>query len=347
MQCQIIRKPLPDLHRATSAAAGAGKAQPVCTVDRPDKPRDPVHDSFAPTFARPQKINRSATGWPIHAIANPCVDILLRCISAWLQAYAQNGACIGLGPRIRGDPSAHALRTRVHECCRPVSRSERPASNLQTGNRAGVAYQLASQYHGSAFPASTPNASTPNASTPNASTKGAFASRIVPGGTQRASVGPNLAANAASPAAAPPVSVADWPMAPVSQTSSTGHDHTALILAIAQRRDQNAFAALFAHFGPRVKAWMLRAGASQAAAEELAQETMLTIWQKAAPFRPGSSQPRQPGSSPSPATGGSTHCGGNATPATWCPTRPRNRICPCKPIPPSTLRSRKAAFVPR
>lgn len=59
-------------------------------------------------------------------------------------------------------------------------------------------------------------------------------------------------------------------------------DHAAQIRAIAQRADREAFAALFGHFAPRVKAWMLRSGASDGSAEELAQETMLTVWRKAA-----------------------------------------------------------------
>ncbi len=61
-------------------------------------------------------------------------------------------------------------------------------------------------------------------------------------------------------------------------------DHAALILAIARRGDRAAFAVLFAHFAPRVKAWMMRAGATPAAAEELAQETMLMVWRKASLF---------------------------------------------------------------
>jgi RNA polymerase sigma-70 factor (ECF subfamily) len=63
-------------------------------------------------------------------------------------------------------------------------------------------------------------------------------------------------------------------------------DHAALVEAIALRRDQAAFADLFAHFGPRVKAWMLRAGRTPSAAEELTQETMLAVWQKARLFDP-------------------------------------------------------------
>jgi RNA polymerase sigma-70 factor (ECF subfamily) len=63
-------------------------------------------------------------------------------------------------------------------------------------------------------------------------------------------------------------------------------EHAALIEAIAQRRDRTAFAALFAHFAPRIKAWMLRAGSNPTAAEELTQETMLAVWQKARLFDP-------------------------------------------------------------
>ena len=66
----------------------------------------------------------------------------------------------------------------------------------------------------------------------------------------------------------------------------SGSDHAALIETIASRRDRAAFSVLFAYFGPRVKAWMLRAGLNPTAAEELAQETMLMVWQKAHLFDP-------------------------------------------------------------
>ena len=61
-----------------------------------------------------------------------------------------------------------------------------------------------------------------------------------------------------------------------------------LIEAVATRRDRAAFGALFEHFAPRVKTFALRSGASAATAEELAQETMLTVWRKANSFFPGS-----------------------------------------------------------
>jgi RNA polymerase sigma-70 factor (ECF subfamily) len=58
----------------------------------------------------------------------------------------------------------------------------------------------------------------------------------------------------------------------------------ALIAAMALRGDRQAFAALFSHFAPRVKAYMMRLGAGAEAAEELAQETLLIVWRRAAAF---------------------------------------------------------------
>lgn len=57
-----------------------------------------------------------------------------------------------------------------------------------------------------------------------------------------------------------------------------------LLHAVSVERDRGAFARLFSHFAPRLKAFGLRQGADLAAAEELVQETMLTVWRKAATF---------------------------------------------------------------
>lgn len=62
--------------------------------------------------------------------------------------------------------------------------------------------------------------------------------------------------------------------------------HEALIIAIAEHRDRQAFTALFAHFAPRVKAYLLRTGLSAPAAEDMAQEVLLTVWHKAGQFNP-------------------------------------------------------------
>ncbi|MEM8688836.1 MAG: sigma-70 family RNA polymerase sigma factor [Pseudomonadota bacterium] len=50
---------------------------------------------------------------------------------------------------------------------------------------------------------------------------------------------------------------------------------------VAENRDKSAFAALFEHFGPRIKGFMMRKGADSELAEDLAQDTMITVWRKA------------------------------------------------------------------
>ena len=57
--------------------------------------------------------------------------------------------------------------------------------------------------------------------------------------------------------------------------------HDRLIEAIALRRDRDAFAALFEYFAPRLKAWLIKSGATPGAAEDFAQDAMLTVWRKA------------------------------------------------------------------
>lgn len=57
-----------------------------------------------------------------------------------------------------------------------------------------------------------------------------------------------------------------------------------LVTAVADRRDREAFAALFRHFGPRLKTFFMRGGMSAGLAEDLVQETMLTLWRKASYF---------------------------------------------------------------
>jgi RNA polymerase sigma-70 factor, ECF subfamily len=68
--------------------------------------------------------------------------------------------------------------------------------------------------------------------------------------------------------------------------ASAGTDPAAWILAIAVKQDRSAFAALFAMYAPRIKTMLMRTGASADAAEEFAQETLLTIWRKAAQYDP-------------------------------------------------------------
>lgn len=55
-----------------------------------------------------------------------------------------------------------------------------------------------------------------------------------------------------------------------------------LLQQVAVHRDVDAFRQLFQQYAPRVKSYMMRQGADPNTAEELAQETLLTVWRKAA-----------------------------------------------------------------
>lgn len=60
--------------------------------------------------------------------------------------------------------------------------------------------------------------------------------------------------------------------------------HAAWMRRLAEKRDRAAFADLFDHFAPRVKAYLMRSGSNAEAAEELMQEAMLTVWRRAESF---------------------------------------------------------------
>jgi RNA polymerase sigma-70 factor, ECF subfamily len=64
----------------------------------------------------------------------------------------------------------------------------------------------------------------------------------------------------------------------------TAEEAADLIAAIAARQDRAAFEALFRHYAPRVKAFVMRGGADAEAAQEVAQETLILVWRKAASF---------------------------------------------------------------
>lgn len=70
----------------------------------------------------------------------------------------------------------------------------------------------------------------------------------------------------------------------VSKTKET--NWAALMLAVRDRQDRAAFAQLFRHFAPRVKAFLMKAGTEAALAEDCAQDVLATVWQKAHLFDP-------------------------------------------------------------
>ena len=64
----------------------------------------------------------------------------------------------------------------------------------------------------------------------------------------------------------------------------TSEELNELAQAVALTGDRSAFAALFKHFAPRVKSYLMRLGTADATAEELAQEAMVNVWRKAQSF---------------------------------------------------------------
>ena len=54
-----------------------------------------------------------------------------------------------------------------------------------------------------------------------------------------------------------------------------------LLRRVAERADIAAFRELYQMYGPRVKAYMMRRGTDAATAEDLAQETLFTVWRRA------------------------------------------------------------------
>ena len=59
-----------------------------------------------------------------------------------------------------------------------------------------------------------------------------------------------------------------------------------MLYAVGQNKDREAFIGLFEYFAPRVKSFLMKGGAKPEQADELAQETMLTIWNKAEMYDP-------------------------------------------------------------
>ena len=70
------------------------------------------------------------------------------------------------------------------------------------------------------------------------------------------------------------------------QADGVDTDWAALMLRVRDHQDKAAFAALFRHFAPRVKAFLMKSGAEASLAEECAQDVMATLWQKANLFDP-------------------------------------------------------------
>ena len=67
---------------------------------------------------------------------------------------------------------------------------------------------------------------------------------------------------------------------PTVKNSNNSTELTALLKLIAVKQDKKAFAELFQYFAPRVKSYALRLGCSEIMAEDVAQQTLVKVWQK-------------------------------------------------------------------
>lgn len=61
-------------------------------------------------------------------------------------------------------------------------------------------------------------------------------------------------------------------------------EYADLVTAVATKRDRHAFARLFDFFAPRIYAYLLHLRLDPGVADELTQEVMTTLWQKAELF---------------------------------------------------------------
>lgn len=78
--------------------------------------------------------------------------------------------------------------------------------------------------------------------------------------------------------------VAEGASGPSGQARSD--EMSALLVAVAERADRAAFAALFRHFAPRVKGYLRRFGDDGGRVEEVLQETFVAVWTRAATYDP-------------------------------------------------------------
>ena len=72
------------------------------------------------------------------------------------------------------------------------------------------------------------------------------------------------------------------------KTSETpAKDWSAMLAELAISRDRQLFIRLFRHFSPRIKGYIMKLGLTEATAEELTQEAMLSVWRKTHLYDPG------------------------------------------------------------
>ncbi|MDX2024465.1 MAG: sigma-70 family RNA polymerase sigma factor [Deltaproteobacteria bacterium] len=58
------------------------------------------------------------------------------------------------------------------------------------------------------------------------------------------------------------------------------------LLQIAQTQNKEAFASLFQHYAPRLKSFVMSLGATATVADEVVQESLISVWRRAGQFDP-------------------------------------------------------------
>jgi len=68
---------------------------------------------------------------------------------------------------------------------------------------------------------------------------------------------------------------------PIQSDSMASREWSQLLADFSVSRDRTAYVRLFQHFAPKIKAYIMRLGLVESTADELMQETMLAVWNKA------------------------------------------------------------------
>ena len=70
------------------------------------------------------------------------------------------------------------------------------------------------------------------------------------------------------------------------QTAPSASELAELVLRVAREHDKQAFAALFRHYAPRLKSFLMKQGFTDGECDDLVQEAMVNLWRKAESFDP-------------------------------------------------------------
>ena len=74
---------------------------------------------------------------------------------------------------------------------------------------------------------------------------------------------------------------------PPSTAANDGEeDYSLLLKQVGDTQDKQSFEKLFNYYAPRVKSFMLKNGMDETAAEEVVQNTFVSVWEKAASYNP-------------------------------------------------------------